>query len=108
MHVYVNRTLIEDVRFGGPTRVNKRAELPQGLITQKNNIVTVTVVGDTGLFADLILVDDVSLSESELLSRAAFYDFLSNVDNFYSVSLHDSASALVYAYTSVGQSTLTG
>ncbi|MFT4636648.1 MAG: hypothetical protein ACI9OI_002451, partial [Chitinophagales bacterium] len=49
-----------------------------------------------------------SLSESELLSRAAFYDFLSNVDNFYSVSLHDSASALVYAYTSVGQSTLTG
>ena len=105
VQVLVNGTVIDDVMFDGLTRISKRLELPADLLTQTNNSVTVTVVGDTGLFADLILVDNIALSAAELLSGYSSYDFFSNTDSSYTVSHPRPASAHVYAYTSTGQLT---
>ncbi|MFT6407123.1 MAG: hypothetical protein ACJAQ6_000533 [Arenicella sp.] len=92
--ISVNGTLFDDVLFDGLTRYSKRVELPAGLVTQFNSTVTVTVVADTGLFADLILVDDVTSSAPELLSAYSSYDFFSNANSVYSVSLPNSARRL--------------
>ncbi len=101
--ISVNGTVVDDAVFDGLSRYSKRVTLPAGLVTQTNNIVSVTVVGDTGLFADLILIDDITLSAPEVLEQRDQYDFfITNTNASYQASLPNASSALVYAYTKQG------
>lgn len=101
--ISVNGTQVDDAVFDGLTRYSKRVSLPAGLLNQENNTVSVTVVGDTGLFADLILVDEVTLSAPELLTQQSGYNFFATEDDTgFTVSLPDAPSASVYAYTAEG------
>jgi len=101
--ISVNGTLVDDAVFDGLTRYSNSLKIPAGLLRQENNTVSVTVVGDTGLFADLILVDNVRLFAPELLAEQAHYDFFaSEIDTAYSASVNDSTPVSVYAYTDDG------
>jgi hypothetical protein len=99
----VNGTTIEDISFDGLTRYTQRVELPAGLVTQFDNRVAVTVIGDTGLIADLVLVGEVTLSAPEFLTNELSSDFfVSQGLARYQVSVNNPAKTLVYAYTKNG------
>ena len=101
--IWVNGSLVDDAVFDGLTRYSKRVALPAGLLKQDNNTVSVTVVGDTGLFADLILIDELTLSAPEVLNgRADYRFFATEQDLAYQVALPNAASASIYAYTRDG------
>ena len=101
--ISVNGTQVDDALFDGLTRYSKRVVLPAGLLKQENNVVSVTVVGDTGLFADLILVDTITLSAAEILDQQAGYQFFATTEQTgFKVSLAGAKSSQVYAYTTEG------
>jgi len=101
--VSVNGSIIDDAVFDGLSTYTKRVELPAGLLKQTNNNVSVTVVGDTGLFADLVQVGDVVLSAPEVLADQTSYDFfVTSEDTAFSIASTNAESSSVYAYTDTG------
>jgi len=102
--VTVNGVVVDDVTFDGLTEHRTRINLPAGLLKQTGNIVTVTVVGDTGLFADLVLVDQVSVSALSALKGKQRFDYpeQSDVQGYQLQMASSSGDAQAYAYNSDG------
>jgi len=105
IQINVNDQLVHDVTFDGLIGYEQRLVLPAGLVKTSGNIVTVTVVGDTGLFADVVLVDEVTLSAYSSLSDdpRLSYDFAHSTEaDAYQVANNTNQPLSVYAYTSTG------
>jgi len=104
IQIRVNGKLVDDARFDGLNIYRNKLVLPAGLVKQTNNLIEVIVPGDTGLFADRVLIDELVLwAPSELTGRAKF-DFPSSANaSAYQLSLLETATpALVYAHTQQG------
>jgi len=101
IQVSVNDELVADARFDGLTEYREQIILPAGLLKTADNTVRITVVGDTGLFADVVLVDEVSLSAFSALSDKASFDFAHDIESAgYRINTSDELE--VYAYTNTG------
>ena len=100
IQVAVNGVLVEDARFDGLTLHENTVEIPAGTLQQEGNVVTVTVVGDTGLFADLILIDTLRVSASSSLAGEGEKVFAAQSGVNYAVQ--SSSESLVFAFTSEG------
>ena len=105
VQIYVNESLVQDSRFDGLHSYKQRLTLPAGLLKNAGNSVRVTVVGDTGFFGDVVLVDDITLSSYSVLSEteSPSLSFLhDNKVEAYRIPANNSADAEVYAYTESG------
>ena len=103
VQVTVNGELVHDVSFDGLTGFGEQIQLPDGLLKNSGNTVEITVVGDTGFAADVVLVDEVRLSAFSSLvdDTRLFFDFADSDEvNGYRVSGTDGME--VYAYTTGG------
>ncbi len=103
VEILVNNQLVDNAVFDGLTPYSKHIQLAPGLLTNGDNTVTVSLVGDTGFFADLVLVDDISLLAPIFLGSSDSYDFISSesIDG-YELEISNASEARVYAYTSTG------
>jgi len=106
VQVRVNGVLVHDVRFDGLVEHSAQVRLAAGLLTVDSNEITITLPGDTGLFADLVLVDEISvlapidLSSPDAESATVFV--ANNDASGYRFSGVNSADHSVYAFTSSG------
>lgn len=105
VQIYVNDQQVNDTRFDGLIGKQLTVSLDPGLLKQIGNTVRIDVVGDTGFFADVVLVDEISIAAFSVLSNdtRAVLDFadLSAADG-YQISTQSSNEHQVYAYTSTG------
>lgn len=104
VQIFVNGELVDDAVFDGLNTFEKTITLAPGVLKQSDNIITVTAPGDTGLFADLILIDELVLSAQAALSGQASYDFVADPEvAAYQFELSPSTNApQAYAYTESG------
>jgi hypothetical protein len=103
VQVTVNGTLIHDAYFDGFTEHTKTLSLPAGLLTGTNDTVTITLPGDTGLFADLVLVDEITLSAPTTLQTELALDFSSSDAALaYALPVSDGELNRVFAYSESG------
>ena len=104
IQVSVNGQLVHDVRFDGLIGYQQKITLPAGLVTTTNNTVTVTIVGDTGFFVDVVLVDEIRLSAYSSLSnqQRLRFDFADD-EQALGYRISNSQDDLdVFAYSSTG------
>lgn len=103
VQVKVNGTLIHDAYFDGFTEHNKTLSLPAGLLTGDNDEVTITLPGDTGLLADLVLIDEITLFAPTNLNSELATDFPSSDNAFaYTLAVKDVKLKRVFAYSDSG------
>jgi len=105
VQVSVNDERVHDVTFDGLVAYTRQLTLPVGLLKTTGNTVTVTVVGDTGFFADVVLVDEITLSAYSTLSdqERLSFDFAHNDEVAgYRLATSTNDELQVYAYTSTG------
>ncbi len=100
IQVSINGVVVEDARFDGLTLLSNTLEIPVGVLEQQDNVVTVTVVGDTGLFADLVLVDTIRISATSSLSEGEANVFAAQTGVNYAVNAQE--DSLVFAFTQEG------
>ena len=105
VQIYINDQQISDLSFDGLVGQQLLLTIEAGLLTQTGNTVRVDVVGDTGFFADVVLVDEITIAAFSALSNESrpVLDFadLGNA-NGYQVSSQTPDESQVYAYTSTG------
>lgn len=58
----VNGTVISDTHFDDTARLNLQGSAPAGLLHAGSNTIDVTVVGDTGVFVDIVAVNTWSVA----------------------------------------------
>ena len=75
VQVKVNGELVHDAWFDGFTEFHEVISLPAGLLTGVNDVVSVVVPGDTGLFADLVLIDELIVSAPAALTQSLSSSF---------------------------------
>ena len=105
VQVLVNDQLISDFTFDGLVGYRDQISVPAGVLTDGDNTVTVTVVGDTGFFADVVLVDEVTVSAMSSLANPerTSFDFVSDESaEGYRITGAASGALQVYAYTNTG------
>ena len=105
MQVFVNDELVHEVRFDGLFGYEQTVTLPAGIVKNTTNTVRITLTGDTGHFADLVLVDEIELSAFTSLSseQTQVTDFAHNVDvSAYQLASSDPEALEVFAYTDGG------
>jgi len=98
--ILVNGTLVGDARFDGLNLYQNVIEIPANLLTGAGDEVSVVVPGDTGLLADLILVDEIQVSALTDVSAISTPSFAAQANEDYRV-LADQQSIL-FAYTKSG------
>ncbi len=104
VQIVVNDTMVFDQRFDGLETLSASVDLPQGLLQQQGNNLRIILPGDTGFFADRVIVDEVSVAAMTPLSELNNYEFRDSGDaNGYQVELTANADqAEVYAFTNTG------
>ena len=101
--IYVNGELVDDASFDGLTEYHKRISLPPSVLVEGTNQVTVTVPGDTGLFADLVLVDSLVLKAPITLDSDSAVSFASTQsDQAYYLAGADHTTKMVFAHSDRG------
>lgn len=106
--ISLNGQMIGDVLFDGLVAYHTKLAVAPGLLKQTGNEISITVVGDTGLLADIIMVDELSLSAYRALAKQNVYDFPENPStDAFSVAVSgstniDSERADLFAYTENG------
>ena len=113
VQIRVNGELVHDEFFDGLVTNAGEIDLPVGILKLGSNQVEVTLSGDTGLLADIVLIDELSVLvpkrldsgnlPSEDSSVANVVSFISdNEASSFSVGNVESESAQVFSYTSNG------
>ena len=103
IQIKVNDQLVHDAYFDGFTEHRAVISLPAGLLTGTNDIISIIAPGDTGLFADLILIDELVLAAPTALNENSAVGFPADLNaNAYQVSATNNATSSVYAYTDSG------
>ncbi len=102
--ITVNGTTVADERFDGLSQLKLDVELAAGLLKQTDNEIVVTLPGDTGLVADIVLVDELTVMAATALNEVSASDFLSSESvSGYSVAVAQGADQKhVFAYSSTG------
>lgn len=107
VQIKVNDELVHDARFDGFSEYREVVSLPAGLLTGDADVVSIIVPGDTGLVADLVLVDELILAAPVALNENVARNFPgSSTADAYQVPLTNNATANVFAHTDSGALTL--
>jgi len=112
IEIYLNEKKLTESRFDGVVEQRLILDIEPGLLTQTGNVVRISATGDTGFFADVVLVDEITVGAfSELSSLASLegsvkkrqiLDF-ADVNNASSYQADgQSSNSQVFAYTSNG------
>ncbi len=103
VQIWVNGELVDDHRFDGLVEYANTISLPAGLIQPGPNEVSVTLPGDTGLFADLVLVDELTLLTPVAIESVTAVGFLAQpgVDG-YRLAVNGGALETVFASSETG------
>jgi len=103
VQITLNGVTVLDESFDGLETLTNITDLPAGLLKQTGNELRIILPGDTGYFADRIIVDTVSVAATVPLNSQNSYefDYVSDV-NAYQLELAGSDQAEVYAYTNTG------
>ncbi len=103
--IKVNGEVVGDIRFDGLTEYRTAINLRPGLLVEGQNRVAVSVPGDTGLLADLVLVDRLVLKVPTHLNSQNAVDFEAqpHVQGYNLVSPHSlGAPKTVFAHSQTG------
>ncbi len=104
VQVSVNGHMVLDQWFDGLTQFKTELELLPGLVNPGDNEIAVTVMGDTGLAGDIVLIDEISLLVPTDLKETTAYDFLADpsVGGYLVKEIDASLDKRVFAYSSKG------
>lgn len=103
VQIRVNNTLVHDGIFDGFTEHRGTIELAPGLLTGSDDEVKIVLPGDTGLFADLVLIDELKIAIPVYLDSKQARNFQSNpIAKAYQVPISDEQVSKVFAYTESG------
>lgn len=67
VRIRLNGQVVATRQFDGVTRQQIAADLPSGLLVSGDNAVSVELVGDTGVYADIVLVNSIKIEYTRRL-----------------------------------------
>ncbi len=106
IQIKVNGQLVDDALFDGLIAYNRHIKIPANLVKQTGNQISITVPGDTGLAADIVMVDKLVLSAYSALRGHDTYYFPADVESpGYQVYVGANApqnAPAVFAFTDSG------
>ena len=104
--IWVNDQLLTDVWFDGLTALEDEIEIPAGVLRVGENQIVVRLPGDTGLIADIVLIDELSVLLPDQLDITKPTFIPARHEGGFLIQTQDSGQGLspkvVYAHTSNG------
>ena len=104
VQVKINNTLVADTSFDGFIENKLEIELPANALQAGTNSISITLPGDTGYVADVILIDTLQITIAKLLSEQTNTDFAAiEAHSHYQVAVDSPVSSYqIFAYRADG------
>jgi len=104
MQIHLNDQLIADVLFDGIKPYIAKFTISDNQLTQHDNVLRISLPGDTGHPADIVIIDDLEISTKVDLINESNYDFPADTSaNSYRLNIPGAtAKTRVYAYHTRG------
>ena len=104
VQVKINNSLVADTSFDGFIENKLEIELPANALQAGTNSISITLPGDTGYVADVILIDTLQITIAKLLSEQTNTDFAAiEAHSHYQVAVDSLVSSYqIFAYRADG------